>query len=153
MLFVISTIFGILDVRKRFYTTLLLRVRKVSILESDAIIDECNHSSEASQQMLAQIKDELIDGTTAVDMAELFKALGDPTRIRLIYALSQKELCVHDLCSVLDMTQSAISHQLRYLRNMRIVKRRKVGKTVFYSLDDYHVEEIFLQTHEHLTHK
>jgi DNA-binding transcriptional ArsR family regulator len=86
-------------------------------------------------------------------MSELFKALGDPTRIKLIYALAQKELCVHDLTQVLNMGQSAVSHQLRYLRNLRIVKRRKEGKTVFYSLDDNHVEQIFLQTHQHISHQ
>ncbi|KAA9000985.1 helix-turn-helix transcriptional regulator [Paenibacillus spiritus] len=86
-------------------------------------------------------------------MAEMFKALGDPTRVRLIYALSRRELCVHDLSVILEMGQSAVSHQLRYLRNLRIVKRRKEGKTVFYSLNDAHVEQIFLQTHEHIRHE
>jgi DNA-binding transcriptional ArsR family regulator len=65
----------------------------------------------------------------------------------------QRELCVHDLSSVLDMGQSAVSHQLRYLRNMRIVKRRKAGKTVYYSLDDAHIEQIFEQTLHHIHHE
>ncbi|MNI97159.1 Transcriptional repressor SmtB [compost metagenome] len=64
----------------------------------------------------------------------------------------QKELCVHDLTVVLEMGQSAVSHQLRGLRNMRIVKRRKQGKTVYYSLDDTHIEQIFLQTLQHIGH-
>lgn len=85
-------------------------------------------------------------------MADLFKALGDATRVRLIYALLDRELCVHDLSELLDMGQSAVSHQLRYLRNMRIVKRRKAGKTVYYSLDDSHIEQIFVQTLQHLEH-
>lgn len=85
-------------------------------------------------------------------MAELFKALGDPTRVKLIYALVDQELCVHDLCVVLNMAQSAVSHQLRYLRNVRMVKRRKAGKTVYYSLDDEHVKEVFVQTLKHLEH-
>ncbi|WP_411346488.1 ArsR/SmtB family transcription factor [Paenibacillus sp. WLX1005] len=125
-------------------------------MKQETLIEECGHcenASEASQQTLARIKQELISDDTALSMAEIFKALGDPTRVRLIYALLQQELCVHDICDVLDMTQSAVSHQLRYLRNMRIVKPRKVGKTVFYSLDDHHVEEIFKQTHQHLIHK
>ncbi|WP_042160791.1 ArsR/SmtB family transcription factor [Paenibacillus gorillae] len=93
-----------------------------------------------------------VDEQTAVELAELFKALGDPTRVKMIYALLEQELCVHDLCVVLDMAQSAVSHQLRYLRNVRIVKRRKAGKTVYYSLDDDHVKEIFTQTLQHLHH-
>ncbi|MNP21558.1 hypothetical protein D3C76_1141810 [compost metagenome] len=85
-------------------------------------------------------------------MADWFKAFSDPTRLRIIDALLQKELCVHDLTVLLDMGQSAISHQLRSLRNMRIVKRRKEGKTVYYSLDDAHIEQIFLQTLQHIKH-
>ncbi len=70
-----------------------------------------------------------------------------------ISALIGCERCVHDLTVILDMGQSAVSHQLRYLRNLRIVKRRKEGKTVYYSLDDDHIEQIFLQTVRHLEHK
>jgi DNA-binding transcriptional ArsR family regulator len=99
------------------------------------------------------VKDRLIDHSTSADLADLFKALGDPTRVRIIHALQQSELCVHDLTVVLDMGQSAVSHQLRFLRNMRIVKRRKAGKTVYYSLDDAHVEQIFALTLQHLRHE
>lgn len=95
----------------------------------------------------------MISDEQAYDLAELFKALGDPTRIKIISALIDRELCVHDLTVLLGMGQSAVSHQLRYLRNMRIVKRRKEGKTVYYSLDDHHIEQIFLQTLDHLQHK
>ena len=95
-----------------------------------------------------QLSDESVE-----QLAELFKALSDPTRIRIISALVDRELCVHDLTVLLDMGQSAVSHQLRYLRNVHIVKRRKEGKTVYYSLDDHHVEQIFLQTLQHLEHK
>lgn len=94
----------------------------------------------------------MINDATASQMADIFKAIGDPTRTKLIYALLEKELCVHDLSVLLEMGQSAISHQLRYLRNLRIVKRRKAGKTVFYSLDDVHIEQIFVQTLQHLKH-
>src|SRR5690606_19640413 len=78
-------------------------------------------------------------------LAETFRALGDPTRIRIIQALRQQELCVCDLCQVLDMSQSAISHQLRVLRNLRLVKFRKAGKNVYYSLDDEHIVSLFDQ--------
>jgi len=98
------------------------------------------------------LKDRMIAEDTASQVSEMFKALGDPTRVKIIYALIQQELCVHDLTLILDMGQSAVSHQLRYLRNLRIVKRRKEGKTVFYSIDDHHIEQIFTQTLQHLSH-
>lgn len=117
------------------------------------IQEECEETCQGTDQERESLKASLIDQTSAEQMAQLFKVLGDPTRIKLIYALAHKELCVHDLSYILDMGQSAVSHQLRNLRNLRIVKRRKVGKTVYYSLEDEHVEQIFLQTHEHITHK
>lgn len=86
-------------------------------------------------------------------LSELFKAIGDGTRIRLLHALGQKELCVCDLEEVLEMTQSAISHQLRVLRNLRLVKFRKEGKNVYYSLDDEHIINLFTQGLTHIRHK
>ncbi|HEX7056127.1 MAG TPA: metalloregulator ArsR/SmtB family transcription factor, partial [Bacilli bacterium] len=100
----------------------------------------------------AEMQDRLLPEDKAGRLAELFKALGDGTRLKVIYALLQGELCVHDLSRLLGMGQSAVSHQLRVLRVQRIVKRRKVGKTVFYSLDDHHIEQIFLQTLQHTKH-
>lgn len=128
--------------------------KRGEMMNSETEAMECEQTCHGSgEQELDHIKASIIEDDTAYKMSELFKALGDPTRIKLIYALAQNELCVHDLTVILDMGQSAVSHQLRYLRNVRIVKRRKVGKTVYYSLDDNHVEQIFLQTHEHITHK
>ena len=83
------------------------------------------------------------------DLAELFKMFGDSTRIRILYALSFRELCVFDIAATLNMTQSAISHQLRALRQGRLVKSRREGKTVFYSLADKHVMTILAQGMEH----
>ena len=77
------------------------------------------------------------------DLVELFKVFGDVTRVKIIYALLESEMCVCDIASLLDMTQSAISHQLRVLKKARLVKLRKEGKTVFYSLDDQHIDKIF----------
>jgi len=102
--------------------------------------------------MLEDRQPEMVSDERAQNLAELFKALGDPTRVKIISLLIGRELCVHDLTVYLQMGQSAVSHQLRYLRNMRIVKRRKEGKTVFYSLDDDHIEQIFKQTLKHLEH-
>lgn len=83
-------------------------------------------------------------------IAELFKVFGDSTRVRILSALFLKELCVCDICSVLNMTKSAISHQLRILRQTKIVKSRRSGKEIFYSLDDEHIEKIFAMAKDHL---
>ncbi len=77
------------------------------------------------------------------ELAELFKVLGDTTRIKLLWALSCHEMCVCDLAVLLNMTKSAISHQLKVLRQVRLVKTRREGKVVFYSLDDDHVKAVF----------
>lgn len=113
----------------------------------------CDETCKGTEADVTSVKHNLVTNTTAANLADLFKALGDPTRIKIIHALQQCELCVHDLTEVLEMGQSAVSHQLRLLRNLRIVKRRKVGKTVYYSLDDDHVEQIFLLTLQHLKHE
>ncbi|AOO64842.1 MULTISPECIES: ArsR/SmtB family transcription factor [Sulfurospirillum] len=84
------------------------------------------------------------------DLAELFKVFGDTTRVKIISALFEAEMCVCDIAELLHMTQSAISHQLRVLRQARLVKHRKEGKVVFYSLDDEHIKTIFNQGLEHI---
>lgn len=87
------------------------------------------------------------------DLADLFKVFGDSTRIKIIYALFEAEMCVCDIAALLDMTQSAISHQLRVLKSAELVKYRKEGKIVYYSLDDDHVKNIFAQGFDHIKHK
>jgi len=77
------------------------------------------------------------------DLAEVFKVFGDTTRIKILWALSESEMCVCDLAFLLNMTQSAISHQLRMLKQSRLVRNRKDGKVVFYSLNDHHIKQIF----------
>lgn len=84
------------------------------------------------------------------NLAEFFRVFGDSTRIRILYALSQSELCVCDIASLLGMGQSAISHQLRILKQMRLVKFRRDGKSVLYSLTDSHIETILAQGMEHI---
>lgn len=84
--------------------------------------------------------------------SQLFKLLGDPTRLRICFALSQLELCVCDLSNVLSMSKSSISHQLRFLREQRIVRTRRSGKEVYYSLDDAHVYEIIGMSLAHINH-
>ncbi|ASS65322.1 MULTISPECIES: metalloregulator ArsR/SmtB family transcription factor [unclassified Paenibacillus] len=119
-------------------------------LETAEVVDE--DFGEESTANLDAVRASMLDENSAGQLADWMKAFSDPTRVRLVGALLHAELCVHDLTVLLDMNQSAVSHQLRYLRNMRIVKRRKAGKTVFYSLDDDHVEQIFTQTLQHIRH-
>ena len=90
---------------------------------------------------------------TLYDLAELFKTFGDTTRIKILYALFEKELCVADIAQALNMSQSAISHQLRVLKQCRLVKFYKSGKEVYYSLDDDHVHDILATGLSHLNHK
>lgn len=94
----------------------------------------------------------LLDTSTALDVAELFKALADPTRIRIISVLAHTEMCVGDLCLALEMSQPAVSYQLRILRTLRIVRARKAGKHVFYTLDDEHVYQLYHQGLDHAQH-
>lgn len=86
-------------------------------------------------------------------MAEFFSILGDTTRVKILFALDKNELCVCDIANVLNMSKSSISHQLGTLRRSGIVKCRKVGKEVFYTLDDDHVKEVFEVAIEHIEHK
>lgn len=95
-----------------------------------------------------EISDEFV-----YDVADFFKIFGDFTRIKLLHLLVEKELCVGDIAEILDMNQSAVSHQLRVLRQNDLVKYRKEGKTVYYSLDDSHVETVLLQGIDHIKHK
>ena len=90
---------------------------------------------------------------TLYDLAELFKMFGDSTRISILCALFDRELCVGDIATALNMTQSAISHQLRLLKTAGLVRSRKAGKTVYYTLDDGHVHDIFALGLEHIAHK
>lgn len=115
-------------------------------------VEDCDTNCSGSTVDLDAVKADLINDQAAVQVADWFKAFSDPTRVKIISALLKRELCVHDLTVLLEMGQSAVSHQLRYLRNLRIVKRRKAGKTVYYSLDDTHIEQIFLQTLQHTNH-
>lgn len=94
----------------------------------------------------------LLDEPHALRMAELFKALADPTRVRIISLLANVELCVGDLCLILEMSQPAVSHQLRVLRSLRIVRTRRDGRHVFYTLDDEHVHDLFRQGMAHVRH-
>lgn len=105
-----------------------------------------------NENTVREIKEKFLDRDTLLKLAESFKVLGDPTRVQIIHALSMQELCVCDLAAILGMSQSAISHQLRVLRNLRLVKFRKEGKVVFYSIDDHHIINLFTEGLEHVKH-
>lgn len=106
-----------------------------------------NH--EVVEQTLARMP----EGTVLDRVAEFWKVMGDPTRCRMIFALQQHEMCVCDLANVLSMTKSSISHQLSKMRTSGVVKCRRSGKSVYYSLDDEHVSEIFSMTLAHIEHR
>jgi DNA-binding transcriptional ArsR family regulator len=94
-----------------------------------------------------------LDDPTAARMAAIFRALADPTRVRIVSALVRGEVCVGDLAACLGMSMSAVSHQLRLLRGMRLVRRRRRGKHVFYSLADEHIYDLFQRGLEHAQHE
>ncbi len=100
----------------------------------------------------ARARATLVDGETAARIANLFKALADPTRVRLITALADAELCVNDLTMLLGMEQSAVSHQLRTLREWRLVRRQRRGRQVYYRLDDEHVRDLLDRSLAHVRH-
>lgn len=102
------------------------------------------------EDKVEKVKGELKSDDTFFQLAETFKVLGDMTRIKILYALSVEELCVCDLTTLLNATQSAVSHQLRVLRNMRLVKYRRQGRIVYYSLDDDHIRSLFNEGLKHV---
>ena len=87
---------------------------------------------------------------TVVALADTFRVLGDPTRVRILDALSTGELCVCDIATLVELSESAVSHQLRLLRSMRLVRARRAGRLVFYALDDQHIIELFQQALTHV---
>ncbi|WP_054648814.1 ArsR/SmtB family transcription factor [Salidesulfovibrio brasiliensis] len=110
----------------------------------------CSHTS-SHHDNVDKVHKNMLTEKEFLFMAELFKALGDYTRVRILHALSVSELCVCALAEVLEMSQSAISHQLRLLRAARLVRYRKEGKNVFYALDDEHVEMLLKQGFAHIS--
>ena len=102
------------------------------------------------EEAVAAVRKQMPDEDDLYDLAELYKVYGDSTRIKILYVLFAAELCVYDIAQLLGMTQSAVSHQLRILKNNKLVKFRREGKTVFYALDDDHVRSILKLGMEHL---
>lgn len=114
---------------------------------------ECCDCNEIHEDLLKIVNDTMPEETELYDLAELFKVFGDSTRIRILFVLFEAEVCVCDLAKVLNMTQSAISHQLRILKANKLVNSRREGKSVFYSLADGHVRTIIAQGREHIANR
>ena len=96
------------------------------------------------------VKEKMLDDDEIIEISELFKVFGDSTRTKILNVLMIKSVCVCDIASILNMTKSAVSHQLRILRQSKLVKGKKIGKEVFYSLDDNHIESIYKFALEHI---
>ena len=116
---------------------------------NDPEIEQCDFIH-VHQDLVDRVTEVMPDEDQLLDLAEFFKVFGDSTRIKILYVLSQAEMCVCDIATLLQMGQSAISHQLRVLKQMRLVKFRRDGRTVFYSLADGHIQTILAQGMEHI---
>lgn len=111
---------------------------------------ECCEFIHAHDELVEKLRREMPDEDVLYDLTELFRIFGDSTRVRILYVLFESEMCVCDIAALLGLTQSAVSHQLRALKNARLVKARRDGKTVFYALADDHVKTIIDQGLEHI---
>ena len=118
--------------------------------KDDEKIAQCCEFMHVHEHVVEKVLEVMPEQEQLLNLAEFFRVFGDSTRIRILYALSQSELCVCDIASLLGMGQSAISHQLRILKQMRLVKFRREGKSVLYSLADSHIETILAQGMEHI---
>ena len=116
---------------------------------NDPEIEQCDFIH-VHEEIVKRVTKAMPDEDQLMDLADFFKVFADSTRIKILYVLSQAEMCVCDIANLLQMGQSAISHQLRVLKQMRLVKYRRDGKTVFYSLADSHIDTILAQGMEHI---
>lgn len=122
---------------------MVIKANEIERCDCDVIHDE----------IVAKVKENMPEEDSLYDLAELFKVFGDSTRVRILWALDSSEMCVCDIAYLLNMTQSAISHQLRVLKQAALVKSRRDGKIVYYSLADEHVRTIFDQGLSHINEK
>ena len=122
---------------------MVTKVNEIERCDCDVIHDD----------IVSKVKENMPEENSLYDLAELFKVFGDSTRVRILWALDSSEMCVCDIAFLLNMTQSAISHQLRVLKQAELVKSRRDGKIVYYSLADDHVRTIFDQGLSHINEK
>ncbi|MFR5265613.1 ArsR/SmtB family transcription factor [Clostridium sp.] len=118
-------------------------------MEEKKVIENCS-TTVIHGDILEEVKENLPEEETLYDLAEIFKVFGDTTRIKILCSLFEHEMCVCDMAALLNITQSAVSHQLRVLKQARLVKFRREGKVVYYSLDDEHVKNIFNEGLNHV---
>lgn len=127
-------------------------------MEETILTDENRNQAEMMEKVSLAEQDEIIkkvleqqpDDEILYDLAELFKVFGDSTRIKILYAMFEHELCVNDIAGLLNLSQSSVSHQLRILKTSKLVKFRREGKSIYYSLDDEHVRSIISMGMEHV---
>ena len=117
--------------------------------KTDSRIDQCDFIH-VHEDIVKAVNEHMPDEELLYDLADFFKVFADSTRIKILYVLMQSEMCVCDIAQLLNASQSAISHQLRTLKQMQLVKFRREGKTVFYSLSDGHIQTILCQGFEHI---
>jgi len=122
----------------------------MEVIMKTAEVCDCNVIHE---NVVEDVKSKMLDNEFITEISTFFKILGDNTRVKILFALDHNEMCVCDIANVLNMTKSSISHQLSYLKDLNIVKSRKSGKEVYYSLDDEHVKEVFEVAISHIEHK
>ncbi len=122
---------------------------KLATLSPTVSRDVCD-AHYINEKSVKAVQKAMIDDAVAEALAETFKVLSDPTRVKILFALSKAELCVCDLSALLGMNDSAVSHHLRLLRALKLVKYRREGRMAYYSLDDEHIEKLFQQGLEHV---
>ncbi len=137
----------------KIYEHIFIQTNEVKNMSNNNINSDLCSANIIHENIVDKVKNKMPREEKLYDLAELFKVFGDTTRIKILYALFEEEMCVCDIAALLGMTQSAISHQLRVLKAAGLVKYRREGKIVYYSLDDDHVKNIFDQGFIHINHK
>ena len=123
---------------------------------SNVLVNDMNKKEDTCQvkiinkEKVNKVKKQLMKEDTFLEISETFKTLADKTRVKILHALSKEELCVCDISAVVEMSMSLVSHQLRILRDKKLVKYRKQGKSIYYSLDDHHIEQLLKMAFEHV---
>lgn len=119
--------------------------------ENSSRAEMAEQASQAErEEIINHVLEQQPDDEILYDLAELFKVFGDSTRIKILYAMFEHELCVNDIAGLLNLSQSSVSHQLRILKTSKLVKFRREGKSIYYSLDDEHVRSIISMGMEHV---
>ena len=124
----------------------------IGLMVSKKFSDRCAVTA-IDAEKVRRAQKELLDGLTATRLSAVFRALSDPARLRIVSLLAHHELCVCDVAAALGMSQSAVSHQLRHMRDMRLVRKRRDGRKMYYSLDDEHVHDLFDRGVLHVEHE